>query len=176
MNSGIEQCAFWPAEKRHLAFMGNSNVIASCEKYITIYASDCSGFVSAVAREFGFILLGQANNIFTTLSKDALPQVIKYGNGMLSARRAAEDAANGVCLVIGASFSPYRHGHVAIIVGKDATGHILVYGGKLNEPNNASYNAVITHKAWAKYKLLDPYVAAEPPYFFGLPIRPPLIG
>jgi hypothetical protein len=83
---------------------------------------------------------------------------------------------DGKVLVIGASYSSISNGHVAIIVGADVSGHILVYGGKLNEPQNASRNIPITSKAWAKYKLINAYVAAEPPAFFGIAIRPPFIS
>jgi hypothetical protein len=156
--------------------MGNNNVVASCERHILVHADNCSGFVRAVAKDFGIQLTGVANEIFETLNKK-WPFVLRYGPGVTSAGRAARDAGNGTVLVIGASHnpSPGGHGHVAIITGI-SNGSVLVYGGMLNHPEKASKNIAITSKCWARYKLAVPYLAAEPPYFFGVPIKPPYVA
>ena len=156
--------------------MGNSNVIAACEKHLPSQAGNCSGFVHAVARDFGIILTGQANDMFNAMTKGKIPGIINYGPGIHGAFRAAKDASNGEFLVVGASYSDSGHGHVAIVVGADDAGHVLVYGGMLNHPDKASKNSPITKRAWAIYKLTNMYVAAEPPFFFGIRIRPPFIG
>lgn len=156
--------------------MGNSNIIKSCEKHLPIHASNCSGFVNAVAKDFGIKLGGQANNIFNTLNNGVIPGTISYGNGLENAKRSAKDAAEGKSLIIGASISPNGHGHVAIIVGLDPHEKVLVYGGMLDHPEKASKKESITSKAWAKYKLSNTYIIAEPPSFFGIPILPPFIG
>ncbi|MFO1107391.1 MAG: hypothetical protein U1E34_14990 [Amaricoccus sp.] len=58
-------------------------------------------------------------------------------------------------------------------IARPSHGQVLVYGGQLKHPEKASRNLPITSKAWARYKLTDMNVAAEPPSFYGLPVRPP---
>lgn len=153
--------------------MNNAKIIAACEKHLPVHASNCSGFVTAVARDFGIGLTGQANNIYKSLNAMSSPDVVRYGSGLDGTSRAARAAADGGLLVVGASYSPTGHGHVAIVVGLASDGRALVYGGQLGKPENASRNAPITSRAWARYKLAHPYVAAEPPSFYGIIVRPP---
>lgn len=157
--------------------MDNPNVVASCVRNIHIraYAADCSGFVRAVARDFDIELHGQADDIFVTLM--SRPDVKKYGVGWNAARFAAQDASWGKYLVIAASFAPHGdHGHVAIVTGLGFRGEVIVYGGKINHPEKASMGTPIQSKAWANFKLTDPYVSAQPPEFFGVPIPIPLVA
>jgi len=155
--------------------MENSNVIKSCKTHIDHHANNCSGFVKAVANDFGIHLNGLANDIYKTLNHD-LHYVQKYGVGDNAAKEAAKDAAEGKYLVIGASRNANGHGHVAIITGLDSGGHVRVYGGVLDHPEKASKNDIITKKCWASYKLKYCFIAAEPPFFFGVPIPAPFVA
>lgn len=156
--------------------MSNNNVVKSCQRHIDHHANNCSGFVKAVANDFGIHLTGLANDIFKELNN--LHYVKKYGVGSDASKVAAQDAADGKYLIIGASkdSNPNGHGHVAIITGLDSHGNVLVYGGVLNHPEKASRNIKITSKCWAGYKLNHIYVAAQPPHFFGFPIPVPYVA
>jgi len=156
--------------------MKNPNVVASCKRNIHVHAANCSGLVKAVAKDFHIELNGQANNIFVTLQ--SRPEVKKYGVGWSAGRQAASDAGNGLYLVIAASFAPAKgdHGHVAIVTGLSASNEVIVYGGVLHHPEKASEGIRIQSKSWAAFKLTHPYVAAQPPAFFGVPIPIPLIA
>jgi hypothetical protein len=156
--------------------MNNPNVLKSCERHINAYADNCSGFVNTVARDFHIELEGQANHIFLTLLKR--PEIKQYGVGWDAARSAASDAVEGLYLVIASSFTPIKgkNGHTAIVTGLTDSGEVIVYGGKLNEPDYASRGIRIQSLAWAAYKLTHPYVAREPPAFFGVPIPIPLVA
>ena len=156
--------------------MNNPNVVASCNRHIQVHAANCSGLVKAVAKDFHIEFSGQANDIFVTLM--TRPQIKKYGVGWNAARMAAGDALNGLYLVIAASFAPARgdHGHVAIVTGLNSSGGVIVYGGVLNHPEKASKGIRIQSKSWAAFKLTHPYVAAQPPAFFGVPIPVPLLA
>jgi hypothetical protein len=156
--------------------VNNPNVVASCKRHIQIHAANCSGLVRAVAKDFHIELSGQANDIFMTLLRR--PEVKRYGVGWNAARLAANDALNGLYLVIAASFAPASgdHGHVAIVTGLSPSGDVIVYGGVLNHPEKASTGIRIQSKSWADFKLTHPYVAAQPPAFFGMPIPIPLVA
>jgi hypothetical protein len=156
--------------------MENTNVINACRKHIQVHAANCSGFVKAVAKDFNIDLAGQANQIFMTLR--TRPGVWQYGVGWSAARLAADDALHGKYLVIAASYAPGRgnHGHVAIVTGSNTAGDVVVYGGVLNHPEKASRGIRIQSKCWAAFKLTAPYVAAEPPEFFGVPVPIPFIA
>jgi hypothetical protein len=128
--------------------MGNNDVIASCERHINAQAANCSSFVKAVANDFGIQLIGDANDLFAMLDKKTpWSGVQQYGVGFANTSRAARNAGDGRFLVIGASYSRKGPGHVAVITGIDAMGSVLVYGGMLKQPENASRNIPITSKS-----------------------------
>jgi hypothetical protein len=156
--------------------MDNPNVVASCKKNIQVYSANCSGLVKAVAKDFNIEFSGQANDIFMNLL--TRPGVNRYGVGWNAARSAGSDALHGLYLVIAASYAPGKgdHGHVAIVTGLSPSGEVIVYGGVLNHPEKASKGIRIQSKSWAAFKLTYPYVAAQPPAFFGVPIPIPLIA
>jgi hypothetical protein len=156
--------------------VNNPNVVASCERNIQVHAANCSGLVKAVAKDFHIELSGQANEIFMTLL--ARPGVKKYGVGWDAARLAASDAVDGLYLVIAASYAPASgdHGHVAVVTGLSSSDDVIVWGGVLNHPEKASKGIRIQSKSWANFKLTHPYVAAQPPSFFGLPIPIPMVA
>jgi hypothetical protein len=155
--------------------MNNPNVLSSCMKHFEAHKANCSGFVNAVARDFHIELGGQANHIFLTLQ--SRPEIKKYGVGWDAARSAASDAVAGLYLVIAASFVRDGNGHVVIVTGLTDSGEVIVWGGKLDQPDLASKGQHIQGwGGWAKYKLTHPYVVREQPAFFGVPIPIPFIA
>jgi hypothetical protein len=120
-------------------------VINSCEAHWDAFQSDCSGFVKAVAGDFGIVLTGQADDIVDQINTGDWQQ--------LADGAAAEAKAEAGFLVIaglkGADQTPPReHGHVVVVVqgplafGKYPTAYWGTLGGvgKKNTTLNYAWN------------------------------------
>jgi hypothetical protein len=83
------------------------SVATTCESHWAAHASDCSGFVKAVAAEVGVTLTGQANDIVDAIQ--AFPW--KTATGGLDAATKAE---MGYLVVGGLKAQP--NGHVVVVV------------------------------------------------------------
>jgi hypothetical protein len=86
-----------------------STVRESCEKHFEAYKNDCSGFVAAVAGDFGIRLIPPANAIVRQLQE--LPW-LSLGHDGSRAKTFADDG----WLVIAGKENAGGHGHVAVVV------------------------------------------------------------
>lgn len=85
--------------------MSARDIIAACQRHLPAHANDCSGFVRAVAKDCGVLLIGDANFLVDQLSG---ARVLADGAA------AARAAAAGDLVVSGVKAS--GHGHVVVIV------------------------------------------------------------
>jgi len=91
-----------------------TKIIRMCEKHWDKWKGDCSGFVQAVAAEFGFALSQPANRMCEEIQKTPWT---KIGQGSHASMIAGIMAGQEGKLVVGAWKHPKEgHGHVAIIV------------------------------------------------------------
>jgi hypothetical protein len=88
--------------------MSKEAVIEVCEAHWPKWKSDCSGFVKAVAGEFGVPLGGNANDITRQIQGEGW-QVLENG------AQAAAAAEEGAFVIGGREENP--HGHVVVVVG-----------------------------------------------------------
>jgi hypothetical protein len=88
-----------------------SRVLAACTKHWPDNQGDCSGFVRAVAQDLGFALSGNANAMYTQISKDPW---IRIGIGTQASATAGITAGEGKFVV--AAEQGQKNGHVAIVV------------------------------------------------------------
>ncbi|GAA4850839.1 hypothetical protein [Algivirga pacifica] len=132
--------------KETISFTDNNGqkVILACEKHWETNKGDCNAFVKAVAKEFGIILTGQADNIVDQIKG---PAWIKLGKDGLKAKKKAEEG----WLVIGALRSeqhnpPREHGHVVVVVegavahGKYPRAYWGSLGGKPHQNETINYS------------------------------------
>ena len=87
-----------------------SRVISACTKHWPDNQGDCSGFVRAVAQDLGFALSGNANAIYTQVSKDPW---IRIGIGTQALVTAGVTASEGKFVV--AAEQGQNNGHVAVV-------------------------------------------------------------
>lgn len=117
----------------------SDKIVASCEQHWDAYKTDCSGFVKAVAKDFGIVLTGLADSIVDQIEQAPWKT-------LASGVEAAAKASVGL-VVAGLKATP--HGHVVIIVpgklahGKYPTGYWGQLGGlgKKNATINWAWNA-----------------------------------
>lgn len=83
-----------------------AKIIAVCERDWNAHKSDCSGFVKAVAKDLGIVVIGQANGIIDSLGTNWM----KVPNGSM----AASFAAQGHFVIAGLKANP--NGHVVVVV------------------------------------------------------------
>jgi hypothetical protein len=110
----------------------NSRVIDACEKHWDAHNDDCSGFVKAVAQELGFILKGDANEIYTQMLRS--PWKPLGGSGVEAERQSQMGFVLAALRDRGRSDSGEdNHGHVVVVVpGSLAHGkYPHAYWGKL---------------------------------------------
>jgi hypothetical protein len=106
-------------------------IIDSCENHWDAYKSDCSGFVKAVATDFGITLTGQADDIVDEMQGDGWDVVV-------DGPAAEQQAAAGDFVLAGLKGAdqnpPQTHGHVVVVVkGPLAKGkYPSAYWGTLN--------------------------------------------
>lgn len=112
-------------------------IIESCEKHWSRFKSDCSGFVKAVASDFGIQLSGDANLIVKSISTSW----VLATDGAAAARQAAA----GNLVIAGLAETDGTHGHVAIVVqgsvlrGKYPTGYWGRLGGQGAKKKTLNY-------------------------------------
>ncbi len=117
-----------------------ATVKAICEKRWDANKGDCSGFLKAVASDFGIKLTGQANVIIDTMGK---PPWTQLGS---DTAKAAQYAKLGYLVVAGLKAIP--HGHVAVIVPVTPNPYLTGYWGMLggigrkNTTLNWSWNKI----------------------------------
>ncbi|MBO9154142.1 hypothetical protein ACFOTA_18145 [Chitinophaga sp. GCM10012297] len=131
--------------KRSLIDPTAQKIIDTCGDKFEDHKSDCSGFATAVAKEFGIIFAGNADSIVTQIQGAGWT---KLDNGVAAKGKA--DA--GWFVVAGLKSSdhtpPRNNGHVAIVVsgglahGKYPTGSWGTLGGEgsLNKTLNYAWN------------------------------------
>lgn len=91
-----------------------ARIIQMCEKHWDKWNGDCSGFVRAVAAEFGLTLNQPANTMYDEIQRGPWT---KIGQGSHASIIAGITAAQEGKFVVGAWKHPNGgHGHVAIIV------------------------------------------------------------
>jgi hypothetical protein len=88
-----------------------SRVIGACTKHWPDNQGDCSAFVSAVARDLGFALDGNANTIYTQIAKAPW---VRIGIGTKASAIAGISAGEGKFVV--AAKQGQGNGHVAVVV------------------------------------------------------------
>jgi hypothetical protein len=88
-----------------------SRVIASCVKHWPDNQGDCSAFVRAVAKDLGFHLSGNANDIYGEIAKNPWIQI---GVGASASVTAGISAGEGKFVI--AAEESQGHGHVAVVV------------------------------------------------------------
>jgi hypothetical protein len=88
-----------------------SKVIAACTKHWPDNQGDCSAFVRAVAKDLGFVLTGNANEIYSQVQKAPW---IRVGVGTQASATAGITSGEGKFVV--AAEQSEGHGHVAIVV------------------------------------------------------------
>lgn len=121
-------------------------IIESCEKHLSTFRADCSGFARAVAADFGITLVGDANHLAEALET-------RWASAS-SPREAGRLAGLGKFVIAAKAEPKGRHGHVAIIVkgplshGEYPPGYWGSLGGV------AGRNIPIT-RAWSKTALPD---------------------
>lgn len=99
-------------------------VIAACDAVWDAWKSDCSGFAKAVAKQLGFDLRGQANEIINALKY--LPYWQNLGTDPASATTMA---AQGYFVIGGLKDNP--NGHVVVVVTSASEKHPVAYWGRL---------------------------------------------
>ena len=119
----------------------------TCDRLLQLpaHAGDCSGFLKAVATEFGVSLTGQANDIVDQLT--AGNGWTELGSDAQAGVKAAEAAARGE-FVVGAR-KENGNGHVVVVVQGTPLAHgkyPFAYWGKLKDPANAGFNKTVN---WA---------------------------
>jgi hypothetical protein len=87
-----------------------SRVIAACTKRWPDNQGDCSAFVRAVAQDLGFALNGNANAIYTQISKAPW---VRIGVGKQASATAGISAGEGKFVV--AAEQSQGNGHVAVV-------------------------------------------------------------
>ncbi len=99
--------------KKRKATKDATAIVNSCENHWDAYKSDCSGFVKAVAADFGINLTGQADDIVDQM-QSAPWQTLSDG----PSAKAQADSGNFVLAGLkGADHQPPRdHGHVVVVV------------------------------------------------------------
>lgn len=115
-------------------------VVKACEKHWDKHKSNCSGFVSAVARELSLILIPPANSMVKTITSGGPWIVLPNGS------RAASAADDGRFVVAGLKDDP--HGHVVVVVPGTPNRGLYPYAywgslgkvGKKNETINWSWS------------------------------------
>jgi hypothetical protein len=88
-----------------------SRVIAACVKHWPDNQGDCSAFVRAVAKDLGFHLSGNANDIYGQIAKTRWTQI---GVGTPASVTAGITAGEGKFVI--AAEEGQGHGHVAVVV------------------------------------------------------------
>lgn len=109
--------------------MERLNILNATDEKFLEGKSDCSKFLKYVAADsrIGIDLPDyQANGLIDYMESNA--QWEKLGKGRMD--RAIEEALKGRFVVAGAKKEP--HGHVAIVVGKDASGMATASWGRRN--------------------------------------------
>lgn len=130
-----------------LAVSNVDRIKQTCNRLLQLpaHAGDCSGFLKAVATEFGVSLTGQANDIVDQLT--AGNGWTELGSDAQAGVKAAEAAARGE-FVVGAR-KETGNGHVVVVVQGTPLAHgkyPYAYWGKLNDPANAGFNKTVN---WA---------------------------
>ncbi len=91
--------------------MDQESIVAACRKHYAPNKDDCSGFVRAVAAEFGYTLKGNADQIIGALEKSWMN---------LDRSKAIEAVKEGALVIAGlqagAHTPPRNHGHVVVII------------------------------------------------------------
>jgi hypothetical protein len=123
------------------------NIITTCENNWDANKSDCNAFVKSVAKEYGVLLSGVADDIVDTISGAGWEHLGKSG---VKAKASADDGNLVIGGLKGQDHDPPRdHGHVVIVVrgslanGKYPTGYWGSLGGvgKKNTTLNYAWNA-----------------------------------
>jgi cell wall-associated NlpC family hydrolase len=91
--------------------MTKEEILAACRKFYDLYSDDCSGFIRAVARELGYTLTGNADDLVSELERRWTT---------IDRAQAIEAAAAGTLVIVGLKAAdhnpPRRHGHIAVVV------------------------------------------------------------